>query len=61
MREFECGEVVKLNSGSPDMTVVSCKENGDEVQYCRCAWFAVGCVEPLYGEFPSEALSLQGA
>jgi uncharacterized protein YodC (DUF2158 family) len=52
---FKSGDVVKLKSGGPKMTVTSAGENyGDAVVYC--AWF--DGVKKMTGDFPPDALEL---
>ena len=37
---FKIGDIVKLKSGGPKMTVVEMKEKGDGVEALLCVWFA---------------------
>ncbi len=48
---FELGDVVRLKSSGPSMTVVCLPESG---QSYHCAWFIVGQVQ--HGSFPAECL-----
>lgn len=50
-QEFDVGNIVKLKSGGPDMTV-QLKER--EPTYYRCQWFAGKKLES--GRFPPESL-----
>jgi uncharacterized protein YodC (DUF2158 family) len=50
--KFENGDVVKLRSGGPDMTVTGC-----ELGVYQCAWFTFGD-ESRSSSFSEEALIL---
>ena len=47
---FEVGDLVKLKSGGPEMTVQKAWNDGD----CTCQWFAGKKLES--GRFPKESL-----
>jgi len=56
---FEAGQVVKLRSGGPAMTVAKTfRTNG--IPYVSCIWLDEKNREPLSTEFHSELLVLQG-
>jgi uncharacterized protein YodC (DUF2158 family) len=48
------GQVVKLKTGGPEMTVVSIAEGKIQAAY-NCTWFVGG--KQHFGEFLSEAIS----
>lgn len=50
--EFAVGDIVKLKSGGPDMTVNSVPEAGSK--YYSCQWFAGKKLES--GRFPEDSL-----
>ena len=50
--DFKIGDIVRLKSGGPSMTVVEAA--GPDIQYVSCAWFAGSRKE--VGSFPPEAL-----
>jgi uncharacterized protein YodC (DUF2158 family) len=45
--EFTQGDIVQLNSGSPDLTVVSCDGENVEVEWLTRDTFPVQSVTPL--------------
>ena len=54
--EFKIGDVVKLKSGGPIMTVVSIRERFDGVEI-ECKWFenlAIGGEAKAHGSFPQQ-------
>ena len=51
---FEVGQVVKLKTGGPEMTVVSVAEGKIQAAY-NCTWVVGG--KQHFGEFLSEAIS----
>lgn len=55
--EFKIGDLVKLKSGGPDMTVrhISVADDGS-VNYLSCQWFAGKKLDD--GRFPKESLDL---
>tara|TARA_B100000424_G_C22850998_1_gene453830 strand:+ start:221 stop:400 length:180 start_codon:yes stop_codon:yes gene_type:complete len=50
--KFSTGDIVKIKSGGPDMTVQA--EPNDRVAYYICQWFAGKKLEQ--GRFPEESL-----
>jgi uncharacterized protein YodC (DUF2158 family) len=52
-QKFQVGDVVKLKSGGPDMTVKSCHA-GDDYEIYDCQWFAGKKLEA--GRFPADSL-----
>lgn len=56
MSEIKIGDVVRLKSGGPAMTVTH-TGNAQETR-CRCSWFAGN--EAMSGHFPAEALEPEG-
>jgi uncharacterized protein YodC (DUF2158 family) len=52
--EYEIGDIVRLKSGGPDMTVIKIYRDVLDLVVIRCAWFS----EELYyqQEFPEGAL-----
>ena len=50
--QFAIGDIVKLKSGGPDMTVRTSPGLGDKTYYCQ--WFAGKKLES--GSFPTESL-----
>lgn len=51
---FKVGDIVKLRSGGPDMTVESVPEFRQYSEHYRCQWFAGKKLE--HGNFQEEAL-----
>lgn len=51
---FKIGDIVKLKSGGPDMTVQTVPAKG--ANYYSCQWFAGKKLE--YGRFPGSSLEL---
>jgi len=45
-RKLTQGDIVQLNSGSPDLTIVSCDDNNVEVEWLTRDTFPVQCVAP---------------
>lgn len=56
MTNIKVGDVVRLKSGSPSMTVTH-TGNAHE-QRCKCSWFAGN--EAMSGLFPADALEPEG-
>lgn len=57
--KFEVGQVVKLKSGGPDMTIESLRKNFDTKAFLgeySCQWFAGKKLEK--GIFPEQSLEL---
>ena len=54
-QEFKIGDVVKLKSGGPTMTVNNIEENGE----IYCQWFAGGYDKAREGYFPPNSLEKQ--
>jgi uncharacterized protein YodC (DUF2158 family) len=53
--DFKVGDVVRLRSGGPDMTIVGfAKSFPEEHSVAECRWFENG--EKKAGNFPPEAL-----
>ena len=54
--EFEVGDIVKLKSGGPNMTVKDCitKIGSDQVDALRCQWFAGKKLDN--GVFPPQSI-----
>ena len=50
--KFELGDVVRLKSGGPSMTIVNAADNSSASYHC--AWFIGGGVQ--HGSFPPECL-----
>jgi hypothetical protein len=46
-QKFTQGDIAQLNSGSPDLTVVSCDDKNVEVEWLARDTFPVQCVAPL--------------
>ena len=44
---FERGDIVQLNSGSPDMVVTSCDGKNVEVQYPTTEIFPIQCIKTV--------------
>lgn len=54
---FSVGQVVKLNSGGPEMTIRSINENDHgQIKSYSCQWFAGKKLEQ--GVFPPESLKM---
>jgi uncharacterized protein YodC (DUF2158 family) len=54
MSEFKLGDVVRLKSGGPDMTVRTIGSDGDNEQVVFCDWFD-GKIERR-GSYPTTSL-----
>ena len=54
-QELKIGDVVKLKSGGPTMTVDNIEKNGE----IYCKWFAGEYDKVYYGYFKSDALQKQ--
>jgi uncharacterized protein YodC (DUF2158 family) len=54
--QFTIGNIVKLKSGGPEMTVVEERNYSDVSVMMRCQWFDGKKLEQ--GEFPTGALEL---
>ena len=59
-KDFKVGTVVRLKSGSPDMTIVTFptfnfRGEPDNTK-AKCSWFVNG--EPKYETFPVDALEI---
>ncbi|PYC18758.1 DUF2158 domain-containing protein [Pseudomonas jessenii] len=52
---FKVGDIVKLKSGGPDMTVRYVENNNGTQPYLHCQWFAGKKLED--GSFPSNSLA----
>ena len=52
--KFAVGDIVKLKSGGPEMTVQSLASSGDDCYYCQ--WFAGKKLEQ--GRFPKDSIEL---
>jgi uncharacterized protein YodC (DUF2158 family) len=50
--EFVIGDIVKLKSGGPDMTIRSVPDSMDS--YYNCQWFAGKKLE--HGRFPADSI-----
>lgn len=57
--QFKVGDVVKLRSGGPAMTVTSAGEDGLGRFRIWCSWFVNN--EEKQGNFPPDALQLTAA
>jgi uncharacterized protein YodC (DUF2158 family) len=53
-QDFKVGDIVKLKSGGPDMTVQTVPDSGGRVFACQ--WFAGKKLE--IGRFPGDSLDL---
>jgi uncharacterized protein YodC (DUF2158 family) len=56
---FEVGDIVRLRSGGPQMTVTGTSVGPDRPMLFRCSWFDKDGHEQT-GAFPAEALSKPG-
>ena len=54
MTEFKLGDVVRLKSGSPAMTIVEIIPEQESITYMTCRWFVLGETETI--DVPSDAL-----
>jgi uncharacterized protein YodC (DUF2158 family) len=54
--QFKAGDVVKLKSGGPDMTITRVESEGGSRVFVYCTWFTGNKNEK--GHFPPEALKL---
>lgn len=54
---FQVGDIVRLRSGGPDMTVLGIRTDRKMVSYARTAWFEDG--KQKRGSFPFDALEEQ--
>lgn len=52
--KFKRGDIVRLNSGGPEMVVADCHEQNGPV--CNCMWFVF--MELTNAEFPEACLTL---
>lgn len=57
-QSFNIGDIVKLKSGGPDMTVQAATEWQGKVSY-KCQWFAGKKLEG--GAFPADSIELANA
>ena len=56
MAGFNIGDVVRLKSGGPSMTVTT-PVTRDDASYCFCMWFDTAHqAQPLSGQFKIDAL-----
>jgi uncharacterized protein YodC (DUF2158 family) len=55
-QDFQIGDVVRLKSGGPKMTVTSVGPDGHGKLTVWCVWFPENSAKPEHGAFPAEAV-----